>query len=136
MVSNLSKFEEINVLASDADWAWPDAVRDIFGPRGINLLIADSAKDFVNIIEQKRIHTTIIDIDGEKFNGLATIKIIRIDYPFLPCIMLKSEIDEPTLSSALRLDVFSVIDKPVDMGVLRQQLNRLFIKKYNIDIFK
>ena len=136
MVAQWSQFDRVNVLASVADWAWPDAVRDIFGPRGINLLIADSAKDFVNIIEQKRIHTTIIDMDGEKFNGLATIKIIRMDYPFLPCIMLKSEIDQATLVSALRLDVFSVIDKPVDMSVLRQQLDRLFIKKYNIDIFK
>ncbi len=37
--------------------------------------------------------------------------------------------------AALGLDVFSVIDKPVDMGVLREQLNRLFIKKYNRDNF-
>ena len=39
------------------------------------------------------------------------------------------------LDEALQLDVFSVIDKPVDMDILRQQLNRLFIKKYNSDIF-
>jgi hypothetical protein len=39
------------------------------------------------------------------------------------------------LGRALQLDVFSVIDKPVDMNVLREQLNRLFIKKYNSNIF-
>ncbi|GAH06814.1 unnamed protein product, partial [marine sediment metagenome] len=36
----------------------------------------------------------------------------------------------------LRLDVFSVIGKPVDMNILLEQLNRLFVKKYNSDIFQ
>jgi len=135
MVSNLSKFEEINVLASEANWAWPEAVRYIFRPRGVNLLVAENAVEFVNIIERKRIHTTIIDMDSEQSNGLATIKIIRMDYPLLPCILLSSAAGESLLGKALRLDVFSVIDKPVDMSVLQEQLNRLFVKKYNSYIF-
>jgi DNA-binding NtrC family response regulator len=135
MVSNLSKLEEINVLASEANWAWPEAVRHIFRPRGVNLLVAENASEFVNIIERKRIHTTIIDMDSEQSNGLATIKIIRMDYPLLPCILLSSSAGESLLGKALRLDVFSVIDKPVDMSVLQEQLNRLFVKKYNSDIF-
>ena len=135
MVSNLSKHEEINVLASEANWAWPEAVRYIFRPRGINLLMAENAVEFVNIIERKRIHTTIVDMDSEGSDGLATIKIIRMDYPLLPCILLSSTAGESLLGKALRLDVFSVIDKPVDMGVLQEQLNRLFVKKYDSDIF-
>jgi len=135
MVSNLSKLEEVNVLASEANWAWPEALRYIFRPRGINLLMAENAVEFVNIIERKRIHTTIVDMDSEESNGLATIKIIRMDYPLLPCILLTSAAGESLLGKALRLDVFSVIDKPVDMSVLQEQLNRLFVKKYNSDIF-
>jgi DNA-binding NtrC family response regulator len=135
MVSNLSKLEEVNVLASEANWAWPEALRYIFRPRGINLLMAEDAVEFVNIIERKRIHTTIVDMDSEQSNGLATIKIIRMDYPLLPCILLTSAAGESLLGKALRLDVFSVIDKPVDMSILQEQLNRLFVKKYNSDIF-
>ena len=43
MVSNLSKLDEVNVLASEANWAWPEALRDIFRPRGVNLLVAERA---------------------------------------------------------------------------------------------
>ncbi len=135
MVSNLSQLEEVNVLASEASWAWPEAVRSIFRPRGINLLVAENASEFVNIIERKRIHTTIVDMDSEGSNGLATIKIIRMDYPLVPCILLSSATGESLLGKALQLDVFSVIDKPVDMGVLQEQLNRLFIKKYSSNVF-
>jgi len=135
MVANFSKLDEVNVLASGANWAWPQVQRNLFEPRGVNLLVAENTDEFVNIIEQRRIHTTIVDLDSEKSTGLATIKIIRIDYPLLPCILLTSVVGEAILSKALRLDVFSVIEKPVDMNILQEQLNRLFIKKYNSNIF-
>ena len=123
------------MLASGANWAWPEAVRYIFRPRGVNLLVADRTDEFVNVIRKRWIHTTIVDMDSEESDGLATIKIIRIDYPLMPCILLASVAGEALLEKALRLGVFSVIDKPVDMGVLREQLNRLFIKRYNSSVF-
>ena len=136
MVMNNSQFNEINVLASEADWAWPEALRSIFQPRGINLLVADNPSDFLNIIQRKRIHTTIFDMDSEKSNALVIIKLIRMNYPLLPCILLSSNTGQSLLCKALQLDVFSVIDKPVDMNILREQLNRLFIKKYHSNIFR
>jgi CheY-like chemotaxis protein len=135
MVSNLSKLEEVNVLVSDANWAWPEALRRIFRPRGVNLLVAENASEFVHIIEKKRIHTTIVDMDSEQSNGLATIRIIRIEYPLIPCILLTRTAGKSLLGKALQLDVFSVIRKPVDMHILREQLNRLFLKKYGSGIF-
>ncbi len=135
MVSNLSKLEEVNVLASGADWAWPEALRRIFKPRGVNLLVAEDATEFVNIIRGRRIHTTIVDMDSAHSDGLATIKIIRMEYPLLPCILLSSTTGRELLGKALRLDVFSVVDKPVDMLILQELLNRLFLKKYDSSIF-
>jgi DNA-binding NtrC family response regulator len=135
MVAMWSKLDEVNLLASEADRAWPNAVRDIFRPRGINLLVADSDIEFVDIIKTKRIHATIVDMDSERSNGPVTIKIIRVDYPLLPCILLTSAATESLLGEALQLDVFGVIDKPVEMNVLQQLLNRLFVKRYNSNIF-
>jgi DNA-binding NtrC family response regulator len=134
MVAMRAQHSEFNILASEANWAWPEALHDIFEPRGVNLLVAHSAGEFVDVIKQKRIHTTIVDMDSE-ISGLMTIRIIRMNYPLLPCILLASEVGATMLSKALQLDVFSVIDKPVDMEVLQDQLNRLFIKRYHSDIF-
>ena len=135
MVLETSKLNDATVLASEADWAWPEALRDIFRPRGVNLLMAKNTEDFINIIERRRIHTAIVDMDWGTSNSLITIRIMRNNYPLLPCIVLTSDASEILLGKALQLDVFSVIDKPVDMGILHEQLNRLFIKKYNSDIF-
>ena len=126
---------EINVLASDANWPWPQALRSIFQPRGVNLLVAQNASQFVNIIQRKRIHTTIVDMESRASDGLATVRIIRMNYPLVPCILLTDRSCESLLGNALKLEVFSVIDKPVDLGLLRDQLHRLFIKRYKLNIF-
>ncbi|MDI6450642.1 response regulator [Anaerobaca lacustris] len=135
MMAERSQLGDVNVLASAANWAWPEAVRSLFRPRGINLMVAEDTSDFVHILGRTRVHTTIVDMDSERANALATIKIIRMDHPLLPCILLTSRVDQDVLGKALQLDVFGVIGKPVNMEVLHQLLNRLFLKKYNSDIF-
>jgi DNA-binding NtrC family response regulator len=135
MIEKLPESSEINVLVSDADWAWPEAVRTIFMPRGINALLATEANDVLDIIEQRRIHTAIVDMDSRRLSGLGTIKMIRAHYPLLPCILVARVTERELLSDALELDVFSVITKPVDMDVLLGQLNKLFIKRYNSNVF-
>jgi len=114
MVAQWSQLDEVNVLASAADWAWPQAVRNLFQPRGVNLMVAQDAQDFVH---------------------LATVKIIRMDYPLVPCILLTRNADQDVLGKALQLDVFGVVGKPVNMEILRELLNRVFLKKYNSNIF-
>ncbi|MHC4265446.1 MAG: response regulator [Planctomycetota bacterium] len=135
MVALHSQNVEYNVLVSGANWAWPVAQRELFKPREVNLMVAEKANDFVEVIKKRRIHTAIVDMDSPAV-ALATVKIIRIDFPLVPCILLAGEAGENLLSKALHLDVFSVIEKPVDMELLREQLNRLFLKRYNSNIFQ
>ena len=135
MVALHSQSVEYNVLTSGANWAWPIALNELFKPRDVNLLVAEKADDCVEIIRRCRVHTAIVDMDSES-SALTTVKIIQIDYPFVPCILLSVDARQDLLSKALQLNVFSVIKKPVDMEVLRQQLNRLFLKRYNSNIFQ
>ena len=135
MVTQWSQVGGVNVLASAADWAWPDAVRSIFKPRGVSLLMAENAGEFVNIIATTRIHTAIVDADCQRSNGLATVKIIRRDYPLVPCIVLTHRADKELLGKALQLEAVGVVAKPVNMDILQQLLNRVFLKRYDSDLF-
>jgi DNA-binding NtrC family response regulator len=135
MKYNIGQDAEVNVLISESSWAWPLALKDIFRPRGVNILIANRTAEFMNIIQQKRIHAAIIDMDSEQANGFGTIRLIRMGFPLLPCLVLKSQVNEMLLCKALELDVFSVLNKPVDMLILQRQLDRVFSKRYNSNIF-
>ncbi len=125
----------INVLVSQRNWAWPEAVRSIFRPRGINSLLAENTNDVLSIIRRRHIHTAIVDMSSDSLNGLSTIRIIRGHYPSLPCILLSNAAEKDVLSKALQLDVFSVIAKPVNMNLLQEQLNKIFLKKYGSSVF-
>jgi len=127
--------DRIKVLINGSDWAWPDAVRRIFKDRSVELLIVKRADETLNVLQQRRIHTAIVDMDSKILNGLSMIKVIRSSFPLLPCILLADSAEEKLLSTALELDVFSVMNKPVDIPLLQNQLNRLFVKRYNSNLF-
>jgi len=131
----MSETEQLNILASLAEWAWPLAVGDLFRPRGVNLLVAESPEQFVDIIRERRIHVIIVDVDDGKSSGLAIVRIIRMDYPLLPCILLSAKAQQSLLARALELNVFGVVAKPVDMEILRRLLDRLFVKEYDNCVF-
>jgi DNA-binding NtrC family response regulator len=128
--------EHINVLINDADWAWPMAVGQIFRNRNVELLMVKQADEALNVLHQRRIHTAIIDMNSRILNGLGLIRVIRSGFPLLPCILVADNVEKKLLSDALELEVFSVISKPVDMELLRAQLNRLFIRRYNSSLFE
>jgi DNA-binding NtrC family response regulator len=127
--------DSIKVLINNSDWAWPDAVRQIFRDRAVELLVVKQTDEALNVLQQRRIHTAIVDMDSKILNGLSMIKVIRGCYPLLPCILLADSAEEKLLSTALELDVFSVMNKPVDIPLLQNQLHRLFIKRYNSNLF-
>ncbi len=82
-----------------------------------------------------RIHTAIVDADCQRSNGLATVKIIRRDYPLVPCIVLTHRADKELLGKALQLEAVGVVAKPVNMDILQRLLNRVFLKRYDSDLF-
>jgi len=131
----LSKTDNVNVLISDANWAWPQAVSEIFQPRGINALVAKSTNDIVHIINNNKIHLAIFDSTTTGQSDMHTLKIIRKHDNFLPCLLLAQKIDDRLLSRALELKVFSVLAKPIDLALLAGQIDRVFKKYYQSNIF-
>ena len=122
-------------LVGQSDWAWPVAVRNIFEPRGINSMVVRDAAGALDVLERRRVQAAIVDMDFERMSGLSVIKIIRGYYPALPCILVSETSQRRLLTRALELNVFSVIAKPVDMTILQEQLNKLFLKRYSSNIF-
>jgi DNA-binding NtrC family response regulator len=97
--------------------------------------LVKKADQALNVLQHRRIHTAIVDMDCEIINGLTIIKMIRSEFPLLPCILVADSAEQKLLSAALELDIFSVINKPVDIPLLKSQLHRLFLKRYGSAVF-
>ena len=135
MVPNLSQPRTVNVLLNSANWAWPQAVEEIFQPRGVNALLADNACDVVRLVDQNKIHLAILDISRDEDSGMQTLRMIRKHDRLMPCILLAHQFDTRLLAEALFLHAFSVMGKPVDLNLLAGQVDRLFVKYYSSDMF-
>ena len=134
MAQRLSQPTSVNVLMTDANWAWPQAVAQIFQPRGVNTLVAGCAAEAVRLVTNNRIHLAILDQACDDLSGMQTLRIIRSHNKLVPCILLSQKIDRRLLSQALTLDAFSVLAKPVDLTLLAEQIDRLFLKYYASDL--
>jgi DNA-binding NtrC family response regulator len=133
MAHKLSQPENINVLIGNTDWAWPQAVAQIFQPRRINALVADSVSDMVRLVTYNKMHLAILDSRPDDLSGMQALKIIRQLDQLLPCILLAARPSRQLLAQALALNAFSVLDKPVDLTLLAEQVDRLFLKYYDIN---
>ena len=133
MAQRLSQPENINVLIGNADWAWPQAVAQIFQPRRINALVADSLNDMVCLVAHNKMHLAILDSRPDDVSGMQALKIIRQHDRLLPCILLAVQPSQRLLAGALALNAFSVLAKPVDLTLLADQVDRLFLKYYDIN---
>lgn len=135
MANRLAQPDNVNILIGRTDWAWPQAVAQIFQPRGINALVADSAAEVVRIISNNKIHLALLDMSFGDLNGVQTLKMIRQHDRLLPCILLAQQIGNHLLADALALNAFCVLAKPVDLRLLADQVHRLFTKYYASNLF-
>ena len=135
MAQRLAKPQSVNVLITDASWAWPQAVAEIFQPRGINALLANKGGEIVRLVSNNKIHLAILDTVQDDLTGMQALKVIRQHDPLVPCILLAQQPEKRLLADALALNAFSVLAKPVDLTLLAEQIDRLFIKCYSSDMF-
>ena len=135
MAVSLSQPNSVNVLMSNSAWPWPQAVEQIFQPRGINALMAENTDDIMRIIDNSKVHLAIIDncIDNE--GGIKTLDIIRKKDSLMPCLLLAGDVNNKLLAEALKLNVSSVLAKPIDLSQLALQMDRIFRKYYSCDVF-
>ncbi len=135
MTVSLSQHDTVNVLMSNSYWAWPQAVQQIFQPCGVNVLMANDTNDIVKIIDNRKVHLAIIDNSIDNESGLKALDIIRKQDKLMPCLLLAGDVNDKLLAGALKLNVCSVLAKPINIVQLANQMNKIFRKYYSCDIF-
>ncbi len=100
-------------------------------------MMVSNADEIVRIAQDKRIHLAIVDsAETDEQDGVRTIKVLRNHFKSLPCILLAGESPRRLLVEALALNVFTVMKKPVDLSLLADQIDRIFKKYYESDLFE
>ena len=140
------KSDRLNMLLSDRGQQWASQLPCLLEPQGVRTLRADSVTASVKLIHRDPIHIAVIDMalpmqvgqaDPQAAaapGGICLLKEIRRLAQRPRAIVAVRDrrfdprIDDPILIEALKLNVFSVLDEPVEieqiLGVLRRALER------------
>ncbi len=119
-----------NLLITDDDGAFRDALCSVFAPRGFNTLTARDGAEALEIVRQQAVHVLLTDMHMPRLNGLETIRRIRQRRLILPCILLSAGLDDGLMEEARDLQAFTVLRKPVRFaeitGAVRQALRATY----------
>ena len=122
----------LTVLLADEYDGWPDTVRRMLEPQGVQTLAVRSGREALELIQSTPIHVAVLDEQMPQLGGLQIIRLMREMPDAPPAILLANQVSSHLLNEALGMKVFSVLGKPVEVNVLLDALARL-MRRYYLD---
>jgi DNA-binding response OmpR family regulator len=136
----------LNVLLTERDEPWAQQLPRLLEPQGVRTVRVHSVDEAVDAIEHESIHAAVVDLglplDGAapvrglpETGGLKLLRIIRRMRPAPPAVVVRGRLfdrrtDDRMLTEALKLEVFSVLDQPVQLEQMLETLRRLLQRHY------
>ena len=144
-----SREQRLNVLLNEAGEEWADQLPRLLEPQGVRAIRVGDVNEAVNVIERMPVHALVVDVhlpmekrlerggqaDSAAAGGLKLLRVIQRVDPTPPAVIVRdrrfdARQDDRLLSEALKLDVFSVLDEPVQLEQLLEVLRRLLQRFY------
>ena len=121
----------LTVLLADEPDGSPATVGRLLEPQGVITLVARTGREALDLVQSRRIHVMVLDVQMPQLGGLQAIRLIReiVKNP-PPAILLADRLTNNLLREALAMDIFSVIPKPIDMNRLLDSIARVIKRHY------
>ena len=126
----VSSSNRLNVLLAHDTDGWPETVRRLLEPQGVQTVAVRSGREALEIMQSTQIHVAVLDQQMPHLGGLQVIKLMRDIKSAPPSILLTAHLTDHLLHEALGMHVFSVLSKPVDLNLLLDALARVLKKRY------
>ena len=120
----------LTVLLANEQEDWHQTVRGLLQPQGVQTLSARSGREALDLIESRPVHVAVLDQQMPQLGGLQVIKLMRELEHAPPAILLASQLTNHLLHEALSMQVFTVLNKPVDFNLLLDALARV-LRRYH-----
>lgn len=118
---------------------WHHTVNMLLAPQGVQVLVAQTGREALDMLETRRIHVAVLDHRLPQLSGLQVVKLARehlatrrpADAVVPAAILLTDTPSTPLLHEALGMSVFTVLAKPVNHEQLLDALARAMRRFHN-----
>ncbi len=113
------------VVTGEAE-SWLPALERIVSPRWLTTYRADSNRELLDVVEGGLADAAVLD-DAAAWDVdvLHVLRMIRRVNRLLPVVVVTGRRDRRWLEDALRLTVFSVVARPLELEELLRQIHRM-----------
>ena len=117
------------VLLVDDEQDFLEVMGERMENRGLEVATANSAQEALEKIEQEAFDAIILDFMMPEMDGLETIKAIKKSKPELQIILLTGQATLEKGVEAMKLGAMDVMEKPADIEVLAQKIEKAGTEK-------
>ena len=120
------------VLIVDDEKDFLDIMAERMEARGMDVSTATSAEDALEMVQKESYDAIIMDLMMPEMDGFKALKLFKETKPEVQIILLTANVPEEKCIEAIKLGAMDVIEKPADLNLLTQKIEKakaLKIKK-------
>jgi DNA-binding response OmpR family regulator len=110
------------VLIVDDEKEFLDILAERIRARGMDVSLATSAEDALNLIEEESYDAVIMDYMMPALDGFKALKLMKAKRPEVQIILLTGNVPDEKYIEAKALGALDVIEKPPDLKELIQKI--------------
>ncbi|MHC4981735.1 MAG: hypothetical protein ACYTF6_01020 [Planctomycetota bacterium] len=130
MVATARKsYRPFNLVVTGEAESWVPALGRIVGPKWLLPHRVGNDAELLDVVESGLADAAVLDdAVGWKIDVLQLLRLIRRLDAMLPVVIITDRHDRRWLENALRLAVFSVVARPLELEELLRQIQRMMFR--------
>jgi DNA-binding NtrC family response regulator len=120
------------VLLVDDEKDFLDIMAERMEAQGMDVSTANSAEDALEMVQKESYDAIVMDLMMPEMDGFKALKLFKETKPEVQVILLTANVPEEKCVEAIKLGAMDVIEKPADLNLLTQKIEKakaLKIKK-------
>jgi len=120
------------VLLVDDEKDFLDIMAERMEAQGMDVSTANSAEDALEMVQKESYDAIVMDLMMPEMDGFKALKLFKETKPEVQVILLTANVPEEKRVEAIKLGAMDVIEKPADLNLLTQKIEKakaLKIKK-------
>jgi DNA-binding NtrC family response regulator len=117
------------VLLVDDEKEFIDTLAERMQTRGMDVEKTTSAKTALKLVEEGSFDAVVLDLQMPEMDGLEVLKILKEKKPEIQVILLTGHATVEKGIEAMKLGAMDLVEKPADLAVLTEKIQKAQIKK-------
>lgn len=119
----------LSLVVTGEAQAWLPALEMIVGPRWLEAYQVSDDRELMKVVESGMADAAVLDEAADwSIDLMRVVRMVRRVDQVLPVVVITSRNDRRWLEDALRLAVFSVVARPLELEELLRQIHRMMVR--------